>query len=387
RLILNRDEPGDPTPDAKYQRAARFLRNWRSEGILREDPQPAIYVYQQTFTHRGKTLTRSGFMSRVRIEPFGQGRIFPHEETHAAAKADRLKLLRACRTNLSQIFGLYPDPDQQAGQLLEQAITGLPPVEATDHLGVVHRVWAVTDQSSLGRLGQLLAPKPMFIADGHHRYETAANYRQELSAERPLPAEHPANYVLMMCVSMNDPGMIVLPTHRLFRGLPDLTSEQLQMALSESFDCRLAGEGPDLAEPIWREMELSGQQGTLAFFTAADERWTVARIHERGRNRMAEIAADRSAAWRSLGVSLLQRLVIDTHLSAPVLPQPMYVHSVDEAIHYMEQGDTVGRDATGQTGSGGKFPLVALVMPATLEHVRSISELGERMPAKSTYFY
>ncbi len=384
RLILNRSEPGDESGDERYGRAAQFLKNWQREGVLQRDSHPAVYCYQQTFEWAGQHFTRSGFMSRVRLEPFGTGKIYPHEETHSAAKADRLKLLNACKTNLSQIFGVFPDEQNEVRGLLDEAIDGSTPIEATDHLGVIHRLWPITDVTTIGRLSALVDPKPIFVADGHHRYETACNYRAQLGE---LPDDHPANFVLMMCVGMSDPGMIVLPTHRLFRGLPAMSSEELVHKLGEHFTTRVAGEGRQLASTIWDEIEMEDEQGTLGLFTSQDERWVVAKISQAGRERMSVIAPDHSRDWQALGVSILHRLLVETLLGAHDLPKPMYVHSVEEVIAGLESGDTVGRDATGQQGAGGQFPLAALVMPATLEHVRSISENNERMPAKSTYFY
>ncbi len=386
RLILNRAEPGDEEDD-RYQRAARFLKNWQREGVLRPEAQAAVYVYHQVFEHDGQEHTRGGFMCRVRLERFGEGRIYPHEQTHSAAKADRLRLINACRANLSQIFGLFPDEENATRQLLDKAIAGMVPLEATDHLGVVHRLWPVTDVRTVTQLSSLMGPKPLFIADGHHRYETACNYRDQLSAAGGLPAEHPANFVLMMCVSMSDPGMVVLPTHRLFRGLPPLTADELRGRIDECFSTRIAGERSDLADLLWTEIASEGDQGTLAFFTSADERWVLARITHNGVQRLKALAPDQSDDWRGLGVSILHRLVMDNLLGATDLPKPMYVHSVSEVVNGLETGDTTGRDATGQQGHGGKFPLAAMVMPASLDHIRAISEHGERMPAKSTYFY
>ena len=230
-------------------------------------------------------------------------------------------------------------------------------------------------------------PKPVYIADGHHRYETACNYAQQLRDAGEITDEHPANYVMMMCVGMNDPGMIVLPTHRLFRGLPQLSSDQLIDKLGDYFICRVAGGGSELAAAIWEEIETADEQGTLGLYTAKDQRWVVATITDAGRAKLAELAAERSEDWRALGVSILHKLVVEHLLGATELAKPMYVHDVSEVVEGIEAGDTVGRDATGQQGQGGAFPLVALVMPATLAHIRAISEHGERMPAKSTYFY
>lgn len=378
RLILNRDEPGDDDAHNRYSRAARFLKNWRSEGVLQLDPDPALYVYHQSFEYGGQQLTRRGFMARIRLERFGEGKIFPHEETHASAKADRFKLTLACRANLSQIFGLYPDEDNTAQEILEQAIAGQTPLEAIDHLGVVHRMWPVSDVKTVGDVAAVLGAKPMFIADGHHRYETACNYRDHLAAHETLAPHHPANFVLGMCVSMSDPGMIVLPTHRLFRGLPAWTSSQLVERLGECFQTTPAGQGPQAAREVWENIDFEAEQGLLGFYTAADQQWTLARITPAGQAKMAAAAADHGSDWQQLGVSILHRLVLETLLDARQLPKAEYVHLVDELVEFLQHGDQPG---------GEPFPLAALVMPATVEHVRQISENQERMPAKSTYFY
>lgn len=377
RLILNREEPGDDERSNRYTRAARFLRNWRQEGVLRTESDPALYVYHTEFTYGGQTFRRRGFMGRVRLERFGEGKIYPHEETHSGPKADRLKLTIATQANLSQIFGLYPDPENEAQERLERAVLGVTPLEATDHLGVVHRMWPVTDVRTVGEVAAIMDAKPMYIADGHHRYETACNYRDLLAGQGHVSPTSPVNFVLTNCVSMSDPGMIVMPTHRLFRGLPALTSDQLRERLQPAFTTRVAGEGPDLANVVWQQIETEDAQGTIGFYTTADSRWTLARISDAGRQRMAEAATDHSAAWQELGVAILHRLVIETLLGSPKLPTPKYVHLVEEVVDGLENGDP----------EGGTFPLAALVMPATIDHIRAVSEHGERMPAKSTYFY
>ena len=378
RLILNREEPGDDAANNRYARAARFLKNWRREGVLQCEPDPALYVYHQVFSHAGQRFTRRGFMARLRLEPFGQGTVYPHEETHSGPKADRLKLTIACNANLSPIFALYPDAENQVQRLLEDAIAGAAPVEATDHLGVVHRMWPVTDVKVIADVAACMSPKPMYIADGHHRYETACNYREHLRASgASLDAAHPANFVLTACISMNDPGMIVLPTHRLLRGMPPLSARALADRLESCFRLEEAGEGPAAARAVWESIQSEGHQGTLGLFTAADNRWTIATITEAGRVRMAQVAPEHSTSWQELGVSILHRLVLQTLLEATDLPKPKYVHRIEEVVEGL---------VVGQAG-GERFPMAALVMPASLEHVRTISEHGERMPAKSTYFY
>jgi uncharacterized protein (DUF1015 family) len=392
RLILNRQEPGDDEHENRYTRAARVLRQWRRDGILFSESQPAVYVYHQTFIWDGVEYTRRGFMCRVRLEQFGEGTIYPHEETHGGAKADRLKLWKACRANLSQIFGIYPDAENEAQSILEAAIDGQPALEAVDQLGVVNRLWTVTDVATITSLQAAMRGRPVYIADGHHRYETALALRDELLTAKtggpPVATdEHPANHVLMMCVSMSDPGMLILPTHRLFRGMNPMTGGQLAALLGAAFHVQLAGKGARFATTAWEEIEMAGEQGTLALYTAQDDSWWFARVTPAGRRRMAEAAPEHSVEWQGLGVSLLHRLVIDNLLDSANKPAPKYVRSIDEVVHGLTHGDDVGRDLTGQEAKGGRFELAALVMPATVGHIEAISSHGERMPAKSTYFY
>ena len=373
RIDLNKIEPGDDDEkNNRYTRAAKFYKQWREEGVFLSEADPAIYVYHQEFTAEGTTYIRKGFLCRQRLTRFGEGQVFPHEETLPAAKVDRLMLMVTTKVNLSPVFGLYPDPKCEADALMDKAIAGKTPLVATDHLGVVHRLWPVTDVEAISKLSAVMGPKPIFIADGHHRYETACNYRDQIHDSGFLSPEHPANYVLMMCVAMDDPGLIVMPTHRLFRGVPAMTSAELTAKLSPCFKTRPAGEGPDAAISVWEDIETGGQQGAIGLYTEKDGRWVIATLTDAGKARMAEVAKEHTEAWQSLGVSLLHRLVIGDLLGCKDLPKPGYVHLIEEVVE--------GLKADG-------YPLAAVVMPATVEHVRTISMGGERMPAKSTYFY
>jgi len=393
RLILGMDAPEDDDTHNRYTRAARFFKAWHRDGVLFTEGDPAIYVYHQKFMEAGVAYTRRGFMCRTRLELFGEGNIHAHEETHSGPKADRLNLWRECKANMSQIFGLYPDPKSVAQDLLEQAIVGATPLEATDHIGVLHRFWPVTDVAVISAAIAAMGDKPVYIADGHHRYETACTYRDQLAEKHgEIDSQHPANFVLMMYVSMSDPGMIVLPTHRLFRGLPPITAKQLCDLLGDCFTATPAGSDPEAAPLLWEEIETEDDQTTLALFTAEDQQWTMVRLTRAGRAKMAAVADDQCSAWQGLGVSILHRLIVDTllaelHKNGGALPAPKYVRAIDEVVDGLKRGDSIGRDHTGQLGDGGRFELAALVMPATLEHIRAISNAAERMPAKSTYFY
>jgi len=384
RLILNRDEVGDG-PESKYQRAGQFLRAWLSDGTLAVENQPMLYVYHQLFTWGGQTFIRRGFLCRVRLEPFGTGNIFPHEETHSKAKQDRYLLTTATRANLSPVFGMYPDADNQIQMTLDMAVAAIPPLEAKDDLGVTHRLYPLAGTEVQAKVAQMIADRAVYIADGHHRYETACNYRD---ARIQAGDHHPdCDYVMMMLVGMNDPGLIVLPTHRLFRGVAPLDQAELIRRVGDRFQISTAGHGPDAASRLWEEIEVGGSQEVLGIYTAQDDCWSRLELTAEGMTRLAEIAADHCDQWRGLGVSLLHRLLMEDCLQLSQLPTPKYVHSIDEVIEGLQRGDEVGRDATGQSGDGQPFQLAALVMPATVEHIEEVSQYGERMPAKSTYFY
>jgi uncharacterized protein (DUF1015 family) len=172
RLELAKDQPGDTETENKYSRAARTLKEWIAADALRQDTARALYIYEQQFEAEGKTYTRRGFFARVRLEPFETGNIFAHEQTLSGPKEDRLKLYRATGFNLSPVFGLYPDPEEEVYKLLEPFTRKSPPLEARDHLGVINRLWVVTDSPTLSKVQGLMGPKPVFIADGHHRFET-----------------------------------------------------------------------------------------------------------------------------------------------------------------------------------------------------------------------
>ena len=218
----------------------------------------------------------------------------------------------------------------------------------------------------------------MFIADGHHRYETACNYQQQLRESGVLTDVHPANSVLTMCVSMNDEGMIVLPTHRLFKGLPAYDSGTLISKIETDFDTEVIGTGCELAGKVWEQIELENAQDTVGLYCPVDDTWVLATLNTNGLEKLGKVASDRTDDWQGLGVSILHRLLVQTCLGHGSLPKPKYVHLVSEVIDSLQ----AGRDDDGES-----FGLAALVMPATLEHIRTISKNGERMPAKSTYFY
>ena len=373
RLILNKELPGDDDRDNRYTRAANFLRDWQRDGILTQDSARSLYVYHQEFEAEGRRHTRRGFLARVRLEPFGKGRIYAHEETLAGPKADRLKLFHATQMNLSPVFGLYPDDEEAVQGLLDRAVGRSLPLEAADHLGVVSRLWPISDQHVVSQVTGLMGSKPVFIADGHHRYETGLRYLEDRRAAGEVANDEAApNFILMMLVSMSDPGLLILPTHRLVSGLSGLTADRLRGLLEPHFAVEEVGRGDRGAADAWELIQADGGQELLGFGTVADGVWQMARF--RAPALMAELAADHSPAWRSLAVSVLHVVVLD-HLVPRALnakPQCRYVHLVREVT---------------EASAGRQCDLAVLVPPATMRHVEETAGNLEKMPPKSTYFY
>jgi uncharacterized protein (DUF1015 family) len=381
RLELSRGSQADTEADNRYTRAAGLLRIWIRQGILRGDDQPSFYLYEQTFEVEGQTHSRKGFLARVRLEPFGQGKVFPHEQTLAGPKADRLALYQATGFNLSPIFGLYPDIAQEVLRTVEAGLRDRTPLVATDHLGVLNRLWVVTDPGVHTAVQGLMADRPVFIADGHHRYETGLKYRDLLTESGQTSGiDDPANFCMMMLVGMNDPGLLILPTHRLVAGLFGLTGAELARRLEREFEVQRMGHGADGCRLTWEAISRGAGQDTLGFGTVADESWLIARL--RSDETMDRLAADHGADWRSLGVSILHVLVLGHLLAGYGIETEKTDGSSSLTSRYVHLTSEV-LDAI----AARSCDLACLVPPARMEHVEAIASSLETMPPKSTYFY
>lgn len=373
RLELNKETSADNDRDNRYTRSAAILRDWIAEDVIKRDSSPALYVYEQEYEVEGTKHIRKGFLARVRLEPFGKGKIFPHEETLSGPKADRLKLYNATNMNLSPVFGLYPDNECEVMAKLEKAVGQSLPVQATDHLGVISKLWAITDHAVVSAVTGLMGPKPIFIADGHHRYETGLKYLEERQqAGEAQDTESAPHFILMMLVSMSDPGLLILPTHRLVSCLEGITADKVAGALSSHFEVTKVGVGDDAARKAWETIEMDGGQDLLAFGTLADNTWQLARLKKP--EAMDQLASNHSKDWRGLGVSILHVLALD-HIMKEKLghkPSCKYVHLLGEVLDAMKKKEC---------------DLGVLVPPAGMDHVEKIAGNLEKMPPKSTYFY
>jgi uncharacterized protein (DUF1015 family) len=349
-----------------YEGAAEKLAQWERSGVLVREDEPAIWVLRQDYAAPdGSTRTRSGFFARVRVEDYGPGRIRPHERTHAGPKEDRLRLTRATRTNLSPIFSLFPDAGGAATKTLAGATGREPFAEATDREGTRNTLWRVADAESIAALQAALADAELLIADGHHRYETARVYADEVGGE----GDH--RYVLMFLVSLDDPGLLVFPTHRMLTGLKDDSEKQqaIREVARRDFEIETLDDARELEPPPGAERVTFGYMDS---FLKRPFRLTL-----KDQSIADEALAGVPEPYRRLDTAVLEAVILRGALGMSEddishLRGLDYSKNLDDAIERVESG----------AADAGFF------MRATpVEQVREVAAAGESMPPKSTYFF
>ncbi len=375
RLIRGQEFDDDTPEQNVYTRARDFFQSWLDAGYLLRDPTPALYVYHQTFTlPDGTRLTRKAFIAALQLVEFSEGTVLPHERTLAGPKVDRLNLLRATGVNFELIFMLYPDPENRINALFDAAIADRPPDAEVQELfekDVRQQMWVVTDPQVLAAVTAEMAPKRgLIIADGHHRYETALNYRAEMQDRYPdAPANAAFHYALVSLVSMDDPGLTILPTHR---EIHDYTAKTPAEIL-------------DGARAYFEVTPMAGRaalEAALAQATPDDRRigfydGSYFLLRLRNPAVMDQIVPDRAPEWRRLDVSILHELIIERvmGISKEQVENKQfldYYRDLNQAIAHVDAGQAV---------------CVFIMNPTRIGEVKACSTRGEKMPQKSTDFY
>lgn len=365
RLELGETFPSDSPSDNRYTRAAATLTGWLSRGVLLQESAPAFYLYEQGFQHEGRPLTRRAFLARVRLHPWDEGKVLPHERTLGGPKEDRLRLLRAARVNVSPILALHRNSAR-----LRDAFSALekPVIETRDTTGQLHRLHVRQDASTIELITEAFREARVYIIDGHHRYETALAYREERRAQSSRwNGDEPENFVLMALVALDDPGLVVLPSHRLLRapapsGFLDRLAEMFRLRDVRGWDemqAALAGAG---REEISLGVATAGRS-VIAVIDAAD----AARL----------MPPETPQSWRSLDAAVLRELVLQRLLGvdeerAASEQTVEFTHDGAEALRLVESGER---------------SLAFLLSAASPEKVLDVADSGERMPQKTTYFY
>ncbi len=374
RLDLPQAEPREE-PDERYRRAAKTLTAWRSDGTLRRDPRPSVYVCEQTYRVPGTGIERTqrGFFARLRLEPFGPGSsVLPHERTLSGPKEDRYRLLRAMGMNTSPVVALFEDAQRVSAGALATIAAGMPAADVTDDDGVRHRLWVVADEGEDSPAGVLLAAAaagPVYIADGHHRYETAVRYRDE---RRTASTEQdPAfDFVLMLFLDAAD-QLTVLPTHRVVRGLGEAGTAGLVARLPELFVAT-----PSTTEALVARFEaageLAGGDGRFALLTR-EGAWSL-----EARREAFDARGGSGAAVRALDVSLL-----GTTLETLAGIDAAAVAGGERITYTKSAAEAAAMVADGSDAADAAF----LLEPTPVASILAVARDGDVMPQKSTYFY
>lgn len=362
RLEHGIELPKDTSKNNKHTRAAATFAQWLDQGILRRDNAPALYIYEQYFTYSGMRKKRLGFICCVKLEPWQNKIIYPHENTVTGIKSDRIELMRACQANISPILALYDDPGQKAAQLLS-AQTRRKLILDFASGGEYHKVWMVTDWEFIQRVCHYMASKPLYIADGHHRYETALAYQKEKQKQVSSGSGVEAfNFVMMTLISLSAPGLFVLPVHRLVGGLSSKALADFENRLEEVF----------VFEPAPNDFLVSSlTEGRIGVLGLKSERAAVLRLQPEV-DIKEFIPEDHSEAYRRLDVSLFQHLIMEKLLGKHDKVRIGYIHSTEIAKSQIENGE---------------YQLAFFLSPIPVERIKAIADGNDRMPGKSTYFY
>lgn len=343
--------PKSAGPPEAYERAARLLSLWQKDGVLIRESSPALYIYHQTFEHAGRKYTRNKYIARLRLRGFSEGVILPHERTFGGPKEDRLALMKATRCNLSPIFGLYADPANTVAEVFAPQLKRPADFHAMLE-GVENKVWIVTDGTTIDRVTQAMRDKKVYIADGHHRYGTALLYRDHLVEQAGgLSADHPANFVMFVLASMDDPGCLILPYYRVLGGV---TLQGLLQDWSSGVSVSAGAGSANLR--LW---EAAGGREAAVTFT--------------NRPVLRTLETREVEPWYELDYAYLHRYLIDELLAKKA--------GKTADIHYAKSEEQAKEMAK-------EFRGVALLVNATpMAHLRAVSEAGGLMPQKSTYFH
>jgi len=380
RLEHARELPQDTANDNKYTRSAATLEQWLKQGVLKVDDVPAIYLHDFYFTHAGKEYKRRSIIARVRLEEWDKGVIYPHEGTLAEPKSDRLSLLWACQANTSPILALFEDRKQQISSLLATQEQKEPTINLSNASGQGHYVWAITEPEVVNQICGSLAHQPLYIADGHHRYESALIYQRERQACcSSVSRDEAFNFVMMTLVDFSDPGLIILPPHRLVRGMSKSTLEELTAKLRQLFEIEeLPLDIPD----VWQQVDslLSGtklgktNEVRLVLFGLAAESLFVLRLRD------FSVASQlmpyfHSELYKRLDVSIVDHIILEKLLGlSGVWDEAILTYSYDKL-------DAVNRVLDQE------YQLAFLLSPIKAEVIKAIADADDRMPRKSTYFY
>jgi uncharacterized protein (DUF1015 family) len=376
RIELSRELPQDKNTDNRYTRAATTLKNWLEQSILKIDGKPSLYINDHHFTYQGNTYRRRNLNCLVKLEEWNRMIVRPHEGTLSKPKVDRLNLLWALQADTSPVMALYEDREQRLSSLLHKYARGKPTLNIKSGEGKSHQVWAITDATDNGKIRDYLARQPLYIADGHHRYESALNYRRERRSSFPsTAAEEPYDFVLMSLTDMDDPGLIILPAHRLVRGMPPSAIDGLKSGLKTCFSVtEVTLDNTDVLSQI--NKLLSEDKGEVRLLVYGLKKGKLFLLTLRDFDIVrAMIPYFHSEFYEKLDVSIVDHVILEELLGLTHEMTGVFVDYSNDA-----------REAISRVAEQ-EYQLAFIVNPVKPGIIKAIADAGDRMPRKSTYFF
>jgi uncharacterized protein (DUF1015 family) len=380
RLEYGLESPADTVDDNRYTRASSLLDEWSKTDILHRDSEPALYVYEMEYKISSQTKRLRGFICLVRIEDYDSGIVRPHETTLSGPKTDRLNLLRACKATFSQIFSLFSD-SQGIIQSLLARISGKPEMEVKIEDDVIHRIWRMTDKQSIETVMREMENKPFFIADGHHRYDTALNYRNERRKTANADTRDEGyNYVAMFLAGIENTGLTIFPAHRALFNLDGFHPQRFEEDLGRYFaveriDFDRKTEGKDLRTILDTMAHRADHAHVFGMRIRGEHSYYLLTL--RNEADMDGLLPNKSSAYRQLDVSILHHLVIDKLLGVK-----METHKLGLNIEYIKDAEDADKRI-----HDGRADIIFFMNPTKVREVKEVANAGERMPQKATYFY
>ncbi|MEE8398354.1 MAG: DUF1015 domain-containing protein [Desulfobacterales bacterium] len=380
RLILNNGRT-DTHPEAWARQAADHFQTWRSERALIRDTSPAVYFTALDFPFGSGIATRYGLIARVGLEPFEKGIILPHEQTFSQIKSERLALMKACHANFSPVFSLYSDPDSHIIGALKTAVgKNQPDIDFSDEIDQRHRLWRISDEDVHGFISEQMETKRIFIADGHHRYETALDYRQSLSRDHPgLPVEHPSNSIMMSLCNMEDPGLVILPAHRIVNSLKEAQVSTVVEKSSQYFDvATIPFPEPSRKEAVVEvvsRLQSGASANTIGVYRKDDPNIYILTLKPGTMD--LKFGKTLAAPLLDLDVIVLTHLLL-----MDILGFDKNRLDNDKLIHYSSR-----EELAIEAVSSGRSDIAFILNPTKIDQVQRIAVEGLVMPRKATYFY
>jgi len=382
RLILGKEFPGDSDINNKYIRAAKFFESWLKHHVLLEDEEQCIYIYEQRYSYKKQKYIRRGFIALLRLEDLGHGKVFPHEGTLSKPKADRLELIRTCSANLEPIFAIYSDKREKLDKIMKKFTKRKPIIDITDINKIKHRIWKIDKKGAINKIVREMTDKAVFIADGHHRYEAALKFRDEMKDRyQRFTGEELYNHIMIYFTHIESKGLTILPIHRLIHNIPELDIGNLEEAIKKFFDVEEISFNRRTEKrqrkKFFKKLEKEGKLKSVfgLYLREQNKYYLLTLKNEKIMDKL--LKDDKPKEWRKLDVVIIHTVLINHILGI----SEEGIAKEDNITYTKDENEAI------ELVKKGTYQMAIVLNPTKVEQIVNIASEKELMPQKSTYFY